>query len=84
MFPVVLYQYTPPLFFKGLNGNKVTQLLCVIPAIAPYGERFYSVFTFNEFIFVYVENIGFIGDGEIYLLTYLQNITYFQNVMFAS
>ena len=35
MSPVVLYQYTPPLFFlRDHNGN------CVIPAIAPYAELF--------------------------------------------
>ena len=47
MFPVVLYQYTPALFFlRDHNGNKVTQLFCVMPAIAPYGERFYHNFQF--------------------------------------
>ena len=30
-----------------------------------------TIFNFNEFIFVYVVNIIFICDGEIYLLTYL-------------
>ena len=35
-------------------------------------ENFFNtVFNFNEFIFVYVVNIRFICDGEIYLLTYL-------------
>ena len=33
-------------------------------------ESFFNiVFNFNEFIFVYVVNIRFICDGEIYLLT---------------
>ena len=30
-----------------------------------------TIFNFNEFIFVYVINIRFICDDEIYLLTYL-------------
>ena len=30
-----------------------------------------TIFNFNELIFVYVINIGFTCDGEIYLLTYL-------------
>ena len=34
---------------------------------------FTTVFYFNEFIFVYVVNIIFICDGEIYLLTYHQS-----------
>ena len=32
---------------------------------------FTTIFNFNEFIFVYVVNIGFICDGEIYLLACL-------------
>ena len=33
-------------------------------------EKFFTaVFNFKEFIFVYVVNIRFICDGEIYLLT---------------
>ena len=31
---------------------------------------FKTILNFNEFIFVYVVNIRFIFDGEIYLLTY--------------
>ena len=33
-------------FLRDHNGNKVTQLFCVMPAIAPYGERFYHNFQF--------------------------------------
>ena len=36
----------PTTVFKGHNGNKVTQLFCVIPAITPYGELFYHNFQF--------------------------------------
>ena len=47
MFPVVLYQYTSlPFLERDPNENKVTQLFCVIPAIAPYGELFYHNFQF--------------------------------------
>ena len=35
---------------------------------------FTTIFNFNEFIFVYVVNIRFICDGEIYLLTLLLHI----------
>ena len=38
MFPVVLHQCTLQLFLRYNNGNKVTQLLCVIPAIIPNGK----------------------------------------------
>ena len=38
MFPVVLHQCTLQLFLRDNNGNKVTQLLCVIPAIIPNGK----------------------------------------------
>ena len=31
---------------------------------------FTKIFNFDEFIFLYVVNIRFICDGEIYLLTY--------------
>ena len=34
------------LFLRNHNGNKVTQLFCVIPAIAPYGEFFLPQFQF--------------------------------------
>ena len=45
MFPVVLYQYTPPLIFKGTAMEiKLHNLSQVIPAIAPYGEPFYYNF----------------------------------------
>ena len=38
-------------------------------------ENFFTtIFSFNEFIFVYVVNIRFICDGEIYVLTYLTEI----------
>ena len=30
------------------NGNKVTQLFCTIPAIAPYGEVFYHSFILKK------------------------------------
>ena len=33
----------------------------------------------NEFIFVYIVNIKFICDGEIYLLTYLLNDTIYNH-----
>ena len=56
-------------FWRGHNGNKVTHFFCVISAISPYGQLFTTIFNFNEFIFVYVVNILFICDGEIYLLT---------------
>ena len=36
-----------------------------------------TVLIFNEFIFVFVANTIFICDGEIYLLTYLSNISEF-------
>ena len=36
-----------------------------------------TVLIFNEFIFVIVANTIFICDGEIYLLTYLSNISEF-------
>ena len=35
-------------------------------------DFFTTTFNFNEFIFVYIVNIRFICDGEIYLLTYRQ------------
>ena len=38
-------------FLRDHNGNKVTQLFCVIAAIAPSGKVFYHSF---QFIFVYV------------------------------
>ena len=50
---------------------KLHSFLCVFLGIAPYGDHFTTIFNFNEFIFVYVVNIRFICDGEIYLLTYL-------------
>ena len=33
-------------FLRDHNGNKVTQLFCVIPAIVPYGELFNHNFQF--------------------------------------
>ena len=55
MFPFVLNQYTPPRFFlRDHNGNKVTQLFCVIPAIAPYhnyhndGEIYLLTYFYRE------------------------------------
>ena len=54
------------------NGNKVTQLFCVILASHLKENFFATIFNFNEFIFVNVVNIRFICDGEIYLLTYLR------------
>ena len=56
-------------FLRTDNRNKVRQLFCVIITIAPYGEAFCHNLQFNEFIFVYIANIGFICDGQIYLLT---------------
>ena len=47
MLPLVLPQYTPPLFFlRDQNGNKATQLLSVILVIAPYRDVFYHNFQF--------------------------------------
>ena len=38
-------------------------------------NSFTKIFNSNEFIFVYVVNIGFICDSEIYILTYLHTYT---------
>ena len=57
-------------FLRDHNGNKVIQLFCVFPAIAPCGEPFSTIFNFNEFVFVCIVNIRFMCDDEIYLLTY--------------
>ena len=44
--------YPTTVFLRDRNGNKVTQLFCVIPAIVPYGEVFYQSFQsiFNELL----------------------------------
>ena len=76
----ILHRYVSLLFYiniphhyffnKGLQWKKVTQLCSVIPAIAPNGEFFTTVFNFDDFVFLYVVNIRFICDGKIYLLTF--------------
>ena len=40
-------------------------------------RTFYHNFPFNEFIFVYVLNIIFICNGEMYLITFLHNFVEF-------
>ena len=40
IYPTIVF------FLRDHNGNKVTQLFCVIPAVAPYGEVFYHNFQF--------------------------------------
>ena len=72
MFPVVLHQYTPPLliYFREHNENKVKQLFCVVPAIAPF-EKFLTSFQFSWIYILYLVNIRFTCDGEICLLSYL-------------
>ena len=50
-------------FLSYHNGNKITQIFCVIHAIAPYGEVLCQSYNFNKFIFVYVVNIRFIYEG---------------------
>ena len=70
MFPVALNQYTPPLFFlRDHNGNKVSEFFML--SLPSHLTTITTIFNFNEFIFVYVINIRFICDDEIYLLTYL-------------
>ena len=70
MFPVVSHQCTPTLLFlRDNNGNKVTQLFCVICVITLMHEFFTTVFNLNKFILLYVVNIRFICDGEIYFLS---------------
>ena len=71
MFPFVLDQYTPPRFFlRDHNGNKVSKLFlcypchCTLPQLLQFS-------IFMNLYFVYVRNIRFICDGEIYLLTYI-------------
>ena len=49
-------------------GIKLHTAFWVIPAITPYGEVFYHIFNFDEFIFVHDVNIRLICDGKIYLL----------------
>ena len=67
---LLLYSNIPHYcFLNDHTGNKVTQLFCVIPAVALIENFFTTIFNFNEFIFVYVVNIRFICDGERYLLT---------------
>ena len=43
MFSLVLYHCTPPIFLRDHNVNEVTELLCIIPAISPYGNVFYQI-----------------------------------------
>ena len=70
MFPVALNQYTPPLFFlRDHNGNKVSEFFML--SLPSHLTTITTIFNFNEFIFVYVINIRFICDDEIYLLIYL-------------
>ena len=40
-------------FLRDHNGNKVAQLFCVIPAIAPYGELFLPQFSILMNLFLY-------------------------------
>ena len=53
MFSLVLYHCTPPIFLRDHNVNKVTELLCIIPAISPYGNVFYQIHIFNRFKFAF-------------------------------
>ena len=72
-FPAVLHQCTSPLFLRDYNGNKVTQLFYDIPAIAHFFTTVYflprSILMNLYLLIIYVVNIRFICDGEIYLLT---------------
>ena len=44
-------------------------------------ENFFTtIFNFNEFMFVYVVNVVFICDGEIYLVSYFQ-ASYFSGIL---
>ena len=64
MFPVVLYLYIPPLFFKDHNGN-----LCY-PCHRILWRTFLPQFSILMNLYLYtLLNISFICDGEIYLLT---------------
>ena len=54
------------------NGNKATQLFVL--CLPSHLTAITTILNFNEFIFVYIMNIRFICDGEIYLLTYLLTI----------
>ena len=79
MLPVVLYQYTPPLFFKGSEWSVKIKLRSFFVLSLPshlMENLFTTIFNFNEYIFVYVVNIVFICDGEMYLLRY---VTYLEN-----
>ena len=53
MFPCCFTSiYLTTIFsIRDRNGKKVTQLCSVIPAIAPNGEFFTTVFNFDDFAF---------------------------------
>ena len=80
MFPVVLYQYTPSLFFQGTSIEIKLHSFFVLSLPLHLMENFFTtIFNFNEFVFAYVVIIRFICDGKIYLLTYLLIYKHIQN-----
>ena len=71
---LMIYQYYFPyqLLFLSLFYNQYTPSVFVLSLPSHLMKKFFAtVFNFSEFILVYVANIKFICDVEIYLLTHL-------------